>query len=202
MTPEFDRREKLLKGMLHGLGFYRALETMTFAQRLHTGTRKDKVTPEFQHQVEQALHALTLKNLVDEEGTIMTIMLHDTREDKPVSSSMIREKWGFEIELSVDCMTVKQFGESWRKDPEQYYWQQAGDVRASIAKGTDRIHNLNSMHGVFTPAKKQAYIEEVELLIIPMLKQASDNFPHQYYAYMNLRQTLKAIVNHVRWGLK
>jgi (p)ppGpp synthase/HD superfamily hydrolase len=201
-TAEFDRREKLLKGMLLGKGYHKALEAMAFAERLHDGLRKDKVTPEFQHQVEQALHAFCLKDLLDEEGTLITILLHDVREDKPIPAHTIRDRFGMEIAQSVELMTIKVFGEDWRKDPEQYYWQQAFDPRASIAKGTDRIHNLNSMHGVFKPEKKEQYIEEVEKFFIPMLKRASDHFPQQYYAYMSLRQSLKAIVNAVRGGLK
>lgn len=200
-TVEYKSREKILKGILIGRRFIQALDALAFSQSYHTGTRKDGVTPEHQHQVEQCLHALGLKELIDEEGTIVTILLHDIREDHGIPSHVIRDRYGMDIEHSVELMTVKVKGETWRKDPEQYYWQISNDPRASIAKGCDRIHNLNSMHGVFKPEKKKSYIEEVEKFFIPMLKKASDNFPQQYFAYMNLRQTLKAIVNHVRVGL-
>ena len=62
---------------------------------------------------------------------------------------------------------------------------------ASIAKGVDRMHNFQSMSGVFDLDKQQRYMEETEQYIIPMLKEARKNFPEQEPVYQNIKHVLR-----------
>ncbi len=66
----------------------------------------------------------------------------------------------------------------------------ATDPIASIGKGGDRMHNLQSMIGVFTKDKQKNYVTEAENKIIPMLKLARRNFPQQELAYENIKLVL------------
>jgi len=59
-------------------------------------------------------------------------------------------------------------------------------------KGADRIHNVQTMLGVFDLAKQQEYIHETEEYILPTLKEARRRFPHQEPAYENIKHMLQS----------
>ncbi len=198
-AKRFEKLKLALKYYLIGREWTKALEAFAFAEKHHIGLRKDGETPEFQHQIEIALRITTLKNLRNEEKCIIIALLHDIREDHKIQSSEIEAQFGIEVREAVDAMTVKFNG--WRKSSEEYYDTISQNVLASIVKGCDREHNLNSMNGVFKHEKKLSYIEEVEAHILPMLKKAADLFPDQHLAYMSIRHSLKSIVSHVRFSL-
>lgn len=178
-----------LKYYLVGKGYHKALSAMAFAQKHHSGTRKDGFTPEFQHQVEIALHISTLKDLVDEETTLIVAFLHDIVEDTNVSVEDINRMFGKIVADSVYCMTKKT--KDFKKSTEQYMFDLQNDAFASIVKGVDRHNNFGSMLGVFSKEKQETYIKEGIDLFLPMLKNASNNFPSQHSAYMNIRSSLK-----------
>lgn len=196
MMDAFKKREVALKYYLLGREYTAALIALNFAAGHHIGLRKDGVTPEFQHQLEIALHIVTLSLPLElEENCIIAALLHDVQEDHAVESATIAAKFGPEIKEAVWLLTVKF--EGYRKNANEYYTQIADNQIAAIVKGCDRVHNLNSMHGVFVDTKKASYIDEVVEHFIPMLKRAADNFPHLHQPLMNIRQTLKMIVKHV-----
>lgn len=194
---KFEKKLLTLRQQLIGAKYYGALSALDFAMKYHTGTRKDGITPEFQHQVEIALYALTLADLKYREEVIATIMLHDVREDYHITENEIRMvlkecESGF---IDRVCQAVENMTKEWRgerKDEVELFNAMAEDAVASIAKGCDRIHNLQSMVGVFTVDKQAQYIGEVELLFIPMLKKARKRFAYQHCAYMNILHVLRS----------
>lgn len=94
------------------------------------------------------------------------------------------------VAVSVDRMTKEFRGV--RRDEKQLFDEMALDPITSIAKLCDRIHNLQSMVGVFTIEKQKKYIDEVNEFFFPMLKAAKRNFPHQTMAYENIKWMLKS----------
>lgn len=180
------KREISLRYFLQGAEYFTALEAMEFAQRYHTGVRKDGVTPEFDHQISIAHFVRTLRHqLVQPELTLCVVMLHDVREDYGVSDEEIRKRFGDPVARAVDAMT-KTFRGQVR--PEQLVFEQiAADPLASVAKGADRIHNLNSMVGVFSKAKQLSYVSESEEYFLPMLKKARRLHVRQEAAYENIK---------------
>lgn len=196
---KFEKKLLTLRQQLIGARYYGALTALTFAMKYHTGTRKDGVTPEFQHQVEIALFAMTLPDLQYREQVITTIMLHDVREDYHITDQEIRALLKEQAQTFVDqvCQAVENMTKEWRgekKDEKELFQAMAIDPIASVAKGCDRIHNLQSMVGVFTVEKQKAYLEEVEELFIPMLKTARKEFPYQHNAYMNILHLMRSQV--------
>ena len=193
---KFEKRKLVLRQQLIGAGYFDALTAMEFANKFHTGTRKDGATPEFDHQICIALYALTLPDVRYREETIATIMCHDVREDYAVTHGEIIELFPMDtdkaerIAQAVDRMTKEYRGQ--RRDEQQLFDLMADDPIASLAKGCDRIHNLQSMIGVFTPEKQRKYIEEVKVLFLPMLKKARRNFPYQVMAYENIKFVLNS----------
>jgi (p)ppGpp synthase/HD superfamily hydrolase len=192
----FQKKLLTLRQQLIGARYHHALAALEFAHRYHTGLRKDGVTPEFQHQIEIALFALTLPDLMYRQEVIATILLHDVREDYGVTSDEIRNlffedpEFAERVVRAVENMTKEFRGV--KKDEAVLFEAMSQDPIASIAKGCDRIHNVSSMLGVFTVEKQKIYIQEVVDLFLPMLKRARRLFPHQVNAYENIKHILKS----------
>jgi (p)ppGpp synthase/HD superfamily hydrolase len=193
---KFEKKLLTLRQQLVGARYHHALAALEFAHRFHTGLRKDGVTPEFQHQIEIALFALTLPDLMFREEVIATILLHDVREDYDITDREIRDlffqdsEFAIRVARAVENMTKVFRGV--KKNEAALFDAMSQDPIASIAKGCDRMHNLQSMVGVFKLAKQKAYIQEVHDLFLPMLKKARRLFPHQVNAYENIKHILQS----------
>jgi hypothetical protein len=188
-TGRYLRQRVALRYWLQGAGMYDALRAMNFAEGHHQGVRKDGVTPEFSHQVSIASHLRTLvPHLLHPQETITTAFLHDVREDYDVPDSVIRAAFGPVVADAVDAMT-KEFNGVRRPEAEVFAAIAANPV-SSIAKLADRIHNLDSMIGVFTAAKAAGYVAETQQWFLPMLREARRAFPSQEPAYENAKVVL------------
>lgn len=191
---QFEKKILVLRSQLIGAGYNYALRAMEFAQGYHKGTRKDGVTPEFDHQVSIALYAMTLSNLLHREEVIATIMLHDVSEDYGVSPKELREIFhGDPVIIDRIVNAVWKMTKTFRgevKDEAYLFDTMSEDAVASIAKGCDRVHNIQSMVGVFSKEKQVRYMAEVMERFLPMLKQARRLFPEQSMAYENIKHVL------------
>ena len=173
---------------LLGREYWQALEAMEFAQKWHTGTRKDG-TPEFSHQVWQAHYLRTIApSLTNTQACLTVCFLHDVVEDYPVTLDEIAQRFSPDIATSVG--RISKVVEGMRKDSDTYFAGLAQDPVASICKGVDRIHNHASMVGAFSRIKQLSYMDETEADILPMLKTARRLFPRQEPAYENIRHYL------------
>lgn len=190
------RRRIALRYWLLGRDYTRAARAMAFNERLFPGTRKDGITPAFDHHVSQAQYARTLQGLLFPEEVLCTIFFHDSLEDSDLAPSEVAAVFpedlifGKRVADAAWRMTKKWRGS--RRDETELFEEMSRCPIASIAKGCDRIHNVQSMIGVFTEAKQRQYIAEVETLFLPMLKRAALNFPEQEPAYQNIRTLLKS----------
>jgi (p)ppGpp synthase/HD superfamily hydrolase len=203
-TSRYERLSIALKYYLIGKGYNLALAALQFAKQKHDGLRKDGVTPEVQHQIEIALYLTTLKGIREEENTIVVALLHDIIEDCDVNRETIEIRFGESIADSVWAISKKINGKpkyTHINADLAYYDDCARDLRASIVKAADRIHNNNSMAGVFSTEKQSAYVSEVEKHFLPMLKTAEGLFPDQFMAYMNAKHMLKSQAALVRNAL-
>lgn len=188
-----DRYQKLFIALRYycmGAKYTKALKAMEFARRIHTGKRKDGITAEFQHQVEIALYLTTLKDVMNEEEGIAVALLHDTMEDYEhvTYPDIVNET---DMSIADACELLNKNG----KKPENYFGDIGSHPVASLVKGSDRVHNINSMKGVFTPEKQQEYIKEAEQWFLPMLKNARNKFPEQTRAYFNIEHMLRSQIN-------
>ena len=183
----FERHQVALRYWLLGKGWYTALDAMEYAAGIHTGKRKDGVTPEFAHQLAIASHVRTLTPHlgVNAEGAMAVAFLHDVREDYGREDAEIRNRFGDPIADAVDAMTKEFLGV--RRDDKTQFDRMARDPLASVDKGCDRLNNLDTMHGVFSLAKMADYVAETRELFFPMLKEARRRFPEQEGAYENIK---------------
>jgi guanosine-3',5'-bis(diphosphate) 3'-pyrophosphohydrolase len=183
-----------LRYFLIGKGFTQALKAFDYAERLHTGLRKDGVTPSFHHQISIAnyLTTLPLDNTALETAIILAF-LHDTPEDKGVSYEEIQTKFGDDIAHGSILLAKKYRGNDIPK--EKYFGDLALHAMPALVKGADRMNNLSTMHGVFKIEKQQSYVDETIAYHLPMLKTARRNFPEYHMAFENVKIGILAWVN-------
>lgn len=183
-----------MRYFLIGAKMHLALEALEFASKFHTGTRKDGITPEFNHQITISLYTRTLINhLTYPEETLAAIFLHDTPEDADVGHIEIAACFGERVGKAVQLLTKKHRGT--KKPIDVYYQDIATNEIASVVKGADRIHNIQSMIGVFGPDKQKSYIKETNDFIFPMLKEARRTFSRQEPVYENEKFVLQSQIS-------
>lgn len=167
---------------LEGKGYFKALEAMRLAEKYHTGLRKDLITAEFNHQICMAAYSRTLSIPAEiDEDVYVAIFLHDLVEDYKVPKELFPYHSMFEV-----SEVLSKTGET----TEKYYNRLCEYLVASIVKGIDRSHNLSSMISVFSQEKQQKYITETRDYVIPMLKNARQNFPQYVNVFYNLKHVL------------
>lgn len=181
---------------LLGRGYNLALKAMEFGAEHHTGFRKDGVTPEFNHQISIAHYLRTLPGLLFPEETLATAFLHDVSEDYHVDRETLAAKFGPRVADAVWRMTKEFRGV--RRAEAEVFTAIAQCPIASIAKAADRIHNFQSMVGVFKLEKQKVYIEEGEEHFLPMIKKARRLFPEQEPAYENAKHMLRSQMDLIR----
>ncbi len=171
--------------------YYRALDALEYAGEFHRGSRKDGVTPEFQHQLEIVQYLRTLHSgLMLPVQTLAAGLLHDVAEDYDVGFEELEDRFGKDIAHPVMLLTKKHRG---TQVPTEVYFQRiALDPVASVVKGADRINNLQSMLGVFSLEKQARYCEEAETFFLPMLKEARRRFPRQEAVYENEKLVMRS----------
>jgi (p)ppGpp synthase/HD superfamily hydrolase len=185
----YAKQRAALRYWLLGAEYHKASAALEFAERYHTGTRKDGTTPELAHQVAIASYVRTLRSgLRHPEETLATCLLHDVREDYDIPDEVIRTLFGDLVANAVGTMT-KVF-EGVERDPEDVFAAIEADPIASVAKLADRSNNLGSMVGVFSQAKMREYIAETELYFLPMLRAARRRFVDQEPVYENAKWLL------------
>lgn len=182
----------VMRGWLEGRGYFTAMDALEVCRVLEVGTRKDRRTPKFHHQLSVARLICTLTpHLIHPEETIASAFLHDMMEDhgNVWNSQALDARFGNQIAEAVWLLSKKSPGLT--KDHTKYFSEMADCPIASIVKLADRNHNIQTMQGVFTADKQRQYISEVEDWFYPLIKVARRRFPKQYGAYENLKILLR-----------
>ena len=187
MLNEFEKTKLALRYWLLGREYFAALKAMEFGVKYHTGIRRDGKTPEFHHQVSIASYIRTLPSVIDMESTLATAFLHDD----------VKSLVGDKIAKSVDALTKKG-----NIATGLYYENISKCQIASIVKGSDRIHNVQTMNGAFDNIKKKMYVDETTDYILPMIKSARRAFPEQEAAYENVKLVLNSQLELINYSLE
>lgn len=206
MATPYDKRFVALRYYLYGKQYYVGMKAFNYGQKHHKGMRFDKVTPEYQHQVDIALYLTTLKDIQDEELTLSVAMLHDVVEDYNVIKDF---ETVFDKGIVDSVWRLTKPGSKGRSNepltPENkkmYFDKISEDPIASLVKGADRINNIQTMAGAFSKEKQKRYSDEVEEFFLPMIKKAMKNFPEQTPAYLNITNMLRCQLEFVKQTLE
>lgn len=201
---DVNKLKTALRYWYEGKGYFRALEAMNVAIDIHTGFRKDGVTPEIHHQISLAGYLKTLTGgLISEEETHVMAWLHDVDEDYGGYHLVLLGASGVNLDglntlREVYYEELDSLNKKIWPSTKDYYNAVVGFASTSIVKGVDRIHNFQTMPGVFTHEKQISYIEEGETYVIPMLKRAIKLHPEQTNAYYNVIHMLRTQIELLR----
>lgn len=189
---DFQKLDIALKYYLHGARYFTALKAYHYAKKHHSGFRKDLVTPEFQHQIEICLFVTTLKNVPNEEEAITIAILHDVLEDNGyITLEEFIKEFGADMAFKVGLISKEIEGVKTYNAAPEYFGRMANEPIVALVKGCDRIHNLQTMGGVFSKEKQAQYVEETREFFLPMLKTAENQDPELHMAFANIRTMLK-----------
>lgn len=182
MDPQqkhMDKKSRLEK-YLESKDYPLSVKALHFAAEYHTGTRKDGVTPEFDHQVSIVRFITKLPDLIYPDATCAVGFLHDVSEDYSIPFSEISKQFDTNVGRAVNLVT-KKFDGVMRKE-DKLFQVMAKHPIASVVKGVDRVHNQSTMKP-FDQDKKNSYLKFSDDMIIPMLLEAQKNFPEQSRSY-------------------
>lgn len=207
MKQDYNKIRNNIRQWMLGKGYHIAIAAMELGLKYHTGLRKDGKTPEFQHQVSQATFCRTLDSvLMYPEETLAVVFLHDIVEDCEITLQQVldylKSKGAGDDQLRLIASGIEgmtnQYGDgftagkkSTKKEKVDYYGAMISCPIASICKGMDRMHNHQSMIGVFDQEKQKSCIAETGEHIIPMLKKARKEWSRQEAAYTNVKHVLQ-----------
>lgn len=190
-----DRHRKqlsVMRGFLDGRRFYVAADALELVRSTEEGTRKDGVTPKLHHQLSVARLVYTyLPHLIHPEEALAAAFLHDLFEDHGATWTREKLEARFGPRIADAVWTLSKKSNGLTKTPELYYGSLATCPIGSIVKLADRAHNLQTMHGVFTPEKQKDYVGELDHWYFPMIRAARRRFPQQYGAYEGLKIILR-----------
>lgn len=191
----------VMRGYLEGKGYYVALDALELVRQISDGTRKDKITPIFHHQLSIARLLTTLiPHMLWPEETIAAAFLHDLLEDHSDqwNRPMLEKRFGQKISDAVWTLSKKSGGMT--KSYELYFAEIANCPISSLVKLSDRCHNLQTMQGVFSLDKQKEYTMELDEYFFPLIRSARRSFPKQFGAYENLKILMrcqKSLIEHI-----
>lgn len=189
MYIDIQKAKVIIRYWLLAKEYYRASKAFELAKSKCVGLRKDQKTPEIYHPLALIFYLKTLsKYLIYPEETFVIGFIHDLGEDYGFTITDVEEKFGQICSRSFEKITKKS--EIMVKNTQAYYKGLSEDPIASIVKAADRIHNHQSMYGVFSEEKIAEYLKETQDFVLPMIKIARRNFPEQEAAYENAKHIL------------
>lgn len=203
-TTEFGKLRLTLRSQLHGMSLINSeynivLDVFNFAEQIHTGVRKDKVTKEFYHQLSilgflLSLHPMIMSNNTVKNYTVLVYgaaILHDLYEDYPQHREYIREHFPT---LYPYVIRLSKIRDGIKLTTAEYYTELSDCPVSSIVKIVDRIHNISTMVRVFCLEKQSAYLAETREYVLPMIKEAKIRFPENRNMYEHLKSVLNLLI--------
>lgn len=177
------------------------LELMEFAAAHHDGKRNGGEA-EFIHQLGIFHYTRTMhKHIANPVMVYKLIFAHDMLEDPNqrtnafVNPAEVGERWGEEFLVKLKKMSKNILGQ---KNEAYSLTEIFADEDCSIAKGADRVDNVDSMLGVFKRSRLERYLKETAEQFLPGLKAARRLFPHQEAVYENMKRSLLTTLDVIR----
>ena len=134
-----------------------------YAMQKHGNQKRASGDPYFSHPVEVA-YKLTRFRL--DEASIITALLHDTVEDTEATLDEIEQLFGAEIRSLVDGVTklnrleIKSESTKQAENFRKLLVAMSEDLRVLLVKLADRLHNMETLHHITKPEKRQRIARE------------------------------------------
>ena len=145
-----------------------------YSMKAHGSQTRASGDPYFSHPLEVA-GILTQYRL--DSASIITALLHDTLEDTDADIEELRQLFGDEIAELVDGVTKlsqlemlsdkSKQAENFRK----LVLAMSKDIRVLLVKLADRLHNMQTLHFIENPEKRQRIARETMDIYVPLAER-------------------------------
>ena len=146
-------------------------EALVLASERHAGqVRKGAGEPAVSHAIRSAL---ILREVAEQKqaALLCAALLHDLVEDTQTSHDEIEDRFGPQVGDLVRALTYppQREGESKTQRNARYFEHLRWEGRdAQIAKSADRLDNVLTMEGAFTPERAAEYLLETRTAVLPL----------------------------------
>jgi (p)ppGpp synthase/HD superfamily hydrolase len=146
-------------------------DALALANERHAGhVRKGPGEPAVAHAIRSAL---ILREVAEQKqaALLCAALLHDLVEDTHTSHDEIEDRFGSQVGDLVRALTYPPLreGDSKSKRNAHYFESLRWAGRdAQIAKSADRLDNVLTMEGAFTPEGAAEYLRETRAAVLPL----------------------------------
>ncbi len=191
-----------LLGVTKTAGLDESAKAIHFAVKAHGDKlRDDGKTKTYEHPIRVGRMVRNLgtplKKVLADDVTLAASFLHDTDEDEDVTINKIREKFGNEVAHLVDLLTKRK-----GMTLDEYYKRISGDVRAIFIKAVDRVCNVDDAAEVYGEERLIRYVNETEKYILPMMKDAREDYLEYSDPLIVLRDYINGILRSAKKIIK
>lgn len=190
--PDVEKMYTYLRAYFNGAGMKESLRALAYMRQKHGNqTRKDGITPYIVHPLQMACYAAALG--IKEDPIMCTILLHDVPEDceVPVKELPFDER----VKAGVQHVTITKFDTDRSKDEtkRRYYSELIYSPEACVTKGIDKYVNLTDMVFALSNDAIGKNTAETDILLLPVLKKAKDEYPYLSDILYVIRTNLKSL---------
>ena len=192
-TPNVDKMYTYLRGFLTGARMDEAVRALQYARDKHNSQIRKDGTPYIVHPLSMTCYAIALG--LRNENVICTLFLHDICEDCNVEVDAL--PFNSAIKTGVRYMTVKKFATDKSKiETKRRYFKELLESReALLCKAFDRYNNLCDMPFALTKDAIGKNVAETEILLLPTLKEAKEQWAELSDILFVLRNNLRSVNN-------
>ncbi|MBC7987289.1 MAG: bifunctional (p)ppGpp synthetase/guanosine-3',5'-bis(diphosphate) 3'-pyrophosphohydrolase [Sphingomonadaceae bacterium] len=158
-----------------------------FSVNAHGAQKRASGDPYFSHPIEVAG---ILTDLMLDDETIATAILHDTIEDTVATQEEIERLFGENVARLVDGVTklskieAQSENERAAENLRKFLLAMSDDIRVLLVKLADRLHNMRTLHHIADEAKRRRVAKETMDIYAPLAERIG------MYEFMKEMQSL------------
>lgn len=187
-----DKMYVYLRGALMGAKMTEALRALIYMREHHRGQLRDDGQPYEVHPMMMACYAMSLGSKFIDDALMAALLLHDVCEETatPVAELPFSE----EVKQTVKYVTLVRFKDETKFEHKRRYMNELLECqRAVIVKAIDKLFNLMTMAAVFPDDKMRKNVVEVDMLFLPVLRDAKHKWPEMSQLLWVLRTGIRAL---------
>lgn len=152
-------------------------EVEAFAEAAHRGQHRFSGVPYIEHP--RAVRAILEEEYPEavDDVTLAVALLHDVLEDCDVHPTILKERYGTEVQEGVTLLswTIRALGID--RDP-RVYWSgiKRGPRHVRLVKAADRMHNMRETIQHADRRMKRKYAESTPRDLLPILREAGEDW--------------------------
>ena len=196
---DYSKSYYFLKGYATAKRYYNMQKSLVLAQQFHDGQKRKGGADYLVHPLRVCTYLVSLN--FDDDVLLSAALLHDVIEDNDLlkdNPNILVDVYKIDEEVLRVVQTVtKQKG----LDEERtirYFDGIKRNWRALLVKISDRVNNVSTM-AVFTPEKRQEYIDETRRFVIPLCSYGKLYYPELSNALTAMKYHITSICDSIEY---